>query len=138
MVKCCFSFIAVMDWRFHRSFSRAGLREGKTDLGDGTVMHCWSPKNRDPARQDLVLIHGVGSNAMWQWNEFLPLFMPHYNVYVPDLVFFGDSYTTRPDRSEQFQAQCVAALMDALGVSRYIHMAPLAIHSDSFFFSPQY
>ncbi|PKI39409.1 hypothetical protein CRG98_040167 [Punica granatum] len=117
MVKC-FSFIAAIDWLFRRSFSRAGLRAGKTDLGDGTVMHCWAPKKPDPARPDLVLIHGVGSNAIWQWNDFLHLFVSRYNVYVPDLVFFGDSYTTRPDRSEEFQARCVAALMDVLGVSR--------------------
>lgn len=122
----CFSFIAALNWWFRCSFRWAGLREDKTDLGDGTAMHCWAPKNRDRSRPDLVLIHGVGSNAMWQWNEFLPLLVPWYNIYVPDLVFFGDSYTTQPERSDEFQARCVAELMDALGVSRFVvSTAPL-------------
>lgn len=44
--------------------------------------------------------------------------MERFNVYVPDLVFFGDSYTTRPERSESFQAQCVMRAMEGHGVSR--------------------
>lgn len=50
---------------------------------------------------------------MWQWNDFISPLIHRFNVYVPDLVFFGDSYTTRPDRSESFQAKCVMALMEA-------------------------
>lgn len=116
----CFSFTAAMDWFFRRKFRRSGLQPTTIDLGDGTVMHCWTPESRDPSKPDLVLIHGVGGSAMWEWNSYLPLLTPRYNVYVPDLVFFGNSYTTRPERSEQFQAQSVAAMMEAQGVTRYV------------------
>ncbi|KAH1214074.1 hypothetical protein GmHk_14G041889 [Glycine max] len=36
-------------------------------------------------------------------------------MYVSDLVFFGGSYTTRPERGERFQAKCVARVMEAKG-----------------------
>ncbi|XP_022773876.1 uncharacterized protein LOC111316131 isoform X1 [Durio zibethinus] len=113
----CFSLTATRDWCFRYSFSNAGLRSITTDLGDGTVMHVWAPKTHIQSKPTLVLIHGIGANAMWQWNDFISPLMSRFNVYVPDLLFFGDSYTTRPERSEQFQAQCVMGVMEAHGVT---------------------
>ena len=117
MAKCC-SFTATRDWCFRLSFSNAGLRSTTSDLGDGTVMHCWIPKSRKENKPNLLLIHGMGANAMWQWADFIRPLIARFNVYVPDLVFFGDSYTTRPERSESFQAQCVMRMMEGHGVSR--------------------
>lgn len=55
---------------------------------------------------------------MWQWNEFISPLIRFFNVYVPDLIFFGNSYTTRPERSESFQARCMMRLMDSLDVQK--------------------
>lgn len=116
----CLSFTAWRNRWFRHSFSNAGLKSTTTDLGDGTVMHCWVPKakgsNSNP-KPSLVLLHGIGANAMWQWGPFISSLTRHFSVYVPDLVFFGDSHTTRPERSEQFQAKCVVALLKAHGVN---------------------
>lgn len=40
-----------------------------------------------------------------------------FNLYVPDLIFFGKSYTTRKERSEEFQAKCVVEGLKGLGVT---------------------
>ncbi|KAK9174679.1 hypothetical protein WN944_029716 [Citrus x changshan-huyou] len=114
----CFSFTASGDWFFRYSFSNAGLRSTSTDLGDGTVMQCWVPKFPKILKPNLLLLHGFGANAMWQYGEFLRHFTPRFNVYVPDLVFFGESYTTRADRTESFQARCVMRLMEVFCVKR--------------------
>lgn len=82
------------------------------------MMQCWSPKARKPNKPNLVLIHGLGANATWQWIHFLKPLCSKFNVYVPDLVFFGESYTTRPERTEAFQAQCVMRTLDALAVKK--------------------
>lgn len=103
MAKCCFSYAATRDQCFRFSFSMSGLKSVTVDLGDGTVMHCWVPKRLKTTKPNLVLIHGVGANAMWQFNDFISPLIAHFNVFVPDLIFFGDSFTTRPDRSETFQ-----------------------------------
>ena len=55
---------------------------------------------------------------MWQWGDIIRHLTPFFNVYVPDLLFFGGSYTTRPERSESFQAQCVMRVMEANSVQR--------------------
>ncbi|KAI4383476.1 hypothetical protein MLD38_009310 [Melastoma candidum] len=118
MALCCFSFTSTRNKCLRLSFSFSGLRPTLVDLHDGTFIHTWIPKKPDPAKPNLVFLHGVGANAMWQWNDFFPCFTSRYNVYIPDLLFFGDSYTSRPDRSDSFQARCVAATMEANGVKK--------------------
>lgn len=41
-----------------------------------------------------------------------------FNVYIPDLLFFGKSCTKRRNRTEAFQAECVGAGLKRLGVER--------------------
>ncbi|KAL5558989.1 hypothetical protein UlMin_035200 [Ulmus minor] len=114
----CFSFTETKNWCYRSAFSRLGLRSQTTDLKDGTVMHCWVPKTRNDSKPNLLLIHGLGANAMWQWGELVRRLAPHFNLFIPDLVFFGESYTTRPERSESFQAECVMRVMEANSVRK--------------------
>lgn len=81
-------------------------------------MHCWIPKKHDPSKPTLLLIHGFGANAMWQFHGLIPKFISKFNIYVPDLLFFGESYTARAERSEAFQAQCVIGVMEAHKVTK--------------------
>lgn len=112
----CFSFSSTLDSCYRYYFSRAGLKSITTDFGDGTIIHCWAPKTRRESKPNLLLLHGFGANAMWQWNEFISRLIRFFNVYVPDLLFFGNSYTTRPERSVSFQALCMMHLMDSFEV----------------------
>ncbi|XP_047982158.1 uncharacterized hydrolase YugF-like [Salvia hispanica] len=114
----CLSLTGSADFLYRSFFSYSGLRSMKTDLQDGTVMHCWVPKSHKAAKPSLLLVHGFGANAMWQYGDLLHHLMPRYNIYVPDLLFFGESWTQRPDRSEAFQARCLMRLMEAHGVRR--------------------
>ncbi|XP_041017503.1 2-hydroxy-6-oxo-2,4-heptadienoate hydrolase-like [Juglans microcarpa x Juglans regia] len=114
----CFSFTESRNWCYRSTFLKSGLRSTVTDLEDGTIMHCWVPNIRKESKPDLLLIHGLGANALWQWADVIPHVIAYYNIYVPDLVFFGDSVTNRPDRSESFQAQCVMRVMEANSVRR--------------------
>ncbi|GLT64716.1 hypothetical protein SLA2020_371910 [Shorea laevis] len=82
----CFSFTASRDWFYRYSFFSAGLRSVTTDLGEGTIMHCWVPKTHNNSKPNLLLVHGFGANAMWQYEEPLRHFTARFNVYVPDLA----------------------------------------------------
>ncbi|KAA8532500.1 hypothetical protein F0562_032684 [Nyssa sinensis] len=106
------------NWCYRSFFSKSGLRSTVTDLGDGTMMHCWVPKTLKETKPNLVLIHGFGANAMWQWGEIIRFLLPYFNLYVSDLVFFGDSFMTRPDKFESFQAQCVMRVMESNSVKK--------------------
>lgn len=113
----CFSFTATRDQCFRYSFSRTGLKSTSIKLHEGaTVIHIWIPKTQKPNKPNLLLIHGFGANAMWQYNDFISPLVTKFNVYIPDLLFFGDSYTSRPERTEQFQAECLMAALESVGV----------------------
>ncbi|XP_051127451.1 uncharacterized protein LOC127248923 [Andrographis paniculata] len=122
----CLSFTASRDSCYRFSFSGAGLRSTTADLGDGTVVHCWAPKAHKPKKPTLILIHGLGANAMWQWNDVVSPLALKFNVYVPDLIFFGDSYTTRSDRTEAFQASCVMRAVEAIGAAKPMRVVGLS------------
>lgn len=126
MSRSFFSLISLRNWCIRSTFLNSGLRPTTTDLGDGTVIHCWVPKTRQESKPNLLLIHGIGANAMWQWAEVVGRLTPHFNVYVPDLVFFGNSYTTRPERTESFQAECLMRLMEALCVKGRLRVVGLS------------
>ncbi|KAL3567667.1 hypothetical protein D5086_030318 [Populus alba] len=46
-----------------------------------------------------LLLHGFGANAMWQYGKHLQMFISRFNVYVPDLLFFG--YVHRSCQGEE-------------------------------------
>ncbi|KAK7385311.1 hypothetical protein VNO78_31027 [Psophocarpus tetragonolobus] len=113
-----FSVTETRNRCYRALFSGSGVRSTITDLKDGTVMQWWAPKVESEGKPNLVLIHGLGANALWQWGDFVRHVTPYFNVYVPDLVFFGGSHTTRPERGERFQAECLVRVMEAKGVGR--------------------
>jgi pimeloyl-ACP methyl ester carboxylesterase len=68
----------------------------------------------------VLLLHGFGASATWQWAPYLrSLLAAGLDPIVPDLLFFGASSSTVPDRSDTFQARTVKAAMDGMGVRRF-------------------
>ncbi|PSS18105.1 hypothetical protein CEY00_Acc12809 [Actinidia chinensis var. chinensis] len=88
------------------------------DLDDQTTMHFWTPTHRRFNKPNLVLIHGYGSNSLWQFLLQVGPLSKSFNLYVPDLLFFGKSFTNRTDRTEAFQAKCVCEGLRGLGVEK--------------------
>ncbi|GJN21987.1 hypothetical protein PR202_gb09512 [Eleusine coracana subsp. coracana] len=137
------NFIEAQKPLLSRLMKMAGLRPIEMELEPGTTMHIWAPKHhvgkkgiipleppssvtaassgrkRSPeSRPNVLLIHGFAAegNVTWQFN--FGVLVSRYNLYIPDLMFFGKSSTASADRSPDFQAACVAAAMARLGVSR--------------------
>ncbi|KAB2627779.1 hypothetical protein D8674_032574 [Pyrus ussuriensis x Pyrus communis] len=109
-----------------RCFAGSGLSQQTLQLNnDQTTLHFWGPnpklsnQTQNPEKPSLVLIHGFGPAAMWQWRNQVQFFSPHFNIYVPNLVFFGNSTTASPERTEVFQASSVAKMMEKVGVERF-------------------
>ncbi len=94
-----------------RRFRAAGLSEQQLELANGSV-HCWSGGEGPP----VVLLHGFGASALWQWYLQVPALARRYTLYIPDLLFFGESTTTRPERSIHFQAETVLQLVSHFGM----------------------
>ncbi len=66
----------------------------------------------------LLLIHGFGPRPELQWFKQIKPLARHFTLIVPDLVYFGDSYslTNRSLFSPEYQADMLGGLLDSIGV----------------------
>ncbi|CAN1785442.1 Monoacylglycerol lipase ABHD6 [Linum perenne] len=92
---------------------------------DTTTLHFWvSDRNRrrnpsDEKMPNLVMIHGKCGDSRWQFMYQVGNLSRRFELFIPDLLFFGKSYTTSKQRSEIFQAKCLAEGLSRLGVDRF-------------------
>lgn len=112
-----------------KHYKACGLRPELIEIDSDTTMHCWTPTppiaeagvwsvpNTKPA---LLFLQGFGPNALLCWENQIAAFCKDYNVYVPDLLFFGESTTESKQRSETFQAECVGKMLQMLGVQNEV------------------
>ncbi|XWS72368.1 hypothetical protein CRYUN_Cryun02cG0034200 [Craigia yunnanensis] len=116
------SFVSLYGIYLRRCFATSGLASQSIEIDNETTIHLWAPKPDQTAQENkpaLVLLHGFGPTAIWQWRRQVQFFTPYFHVYVPDLVFFGNSITKSKERSEVFQAVSVGKLMEKLQVKKY-------------------
>ncbi|KAJ4767633.1 alpha/beta-Hydrolases superfamily protein [Rhynchospora pubera] len=115
------SVTTARDRCHRRSFTSAGLRPAFFPLTDGATLHIWLPASPSPSsRPALVLLHGFGARATWQWSPFLrPLIRAGFDLYVPDLLFFGDSSSPTAHRSDIYQARSVMEALKSAGLDQF-------------------
>ena len=97
--------------RLARRFRRIGLVERTLSVAGGS-MHVWCGGDGPP----LLLLHGFGPGAIWQWHAQVRDLAKHHTLVMPDLMFFGSSTSTSPERSIRFQVDAVLEALDALDV----------------------
>jgi len=103
-----------------RRFRAAGLREHQVELDSGSV-HCWAGGSGPP----VMLLHGFGASALWQWYPQVPALARGFRLILPDLLFFGDSTSSRAERTVRFQAAAMLQLAEHLGFRRF-HLVGLS------------
>ncbi|KAE9447244.1 hypothetical protein C3L33_20821, partial [Rhododendron williamsianum] len=106
--------VAAMKPLIHGLVKLAGLSPQTVEIEPGTVMNFWAPKetkpknqthtaDRKPTKPVVVLVHPFAGDGILMWFPQVLALTSRYAVYVPDLIFFGGSTTSRPDRSAEFQ-----------------------------------
>uniref|UniRef100_A0A7C9CZF8 AB hydrolase-1 domain-containing protein n=1 Tax=Opuntia streptacantha TaxID=393608 RepID=A0A7C9CZF8_OPUST len=107
----------------HKTVKLSGMQPKAVEIEPGTVVNFWVPsKPSEKPKPILVLVHGFAADGIltWQFQVLSSSLRKKYDLYVPDLLFFGGSYTSRGERSTRFQADCIAAGLRRLGVERCI------------------
>ncbi|CAH2076416.1 unnamed protein product [Thlaspi arvense] len=104
----------------------AGMVPCTVEIEPGTKIHFWVPKKSGeisagkPTKPAVLLIHGFAGDGVMTWAFQVRSLSKRYSVYIPDLLFFGGSYTDKPDRSPEFQAECLVKAMRILGVDNFV------------------
>ncbi|KAL0686737.1 hypothetical protein Bca4012_086414 [Brassica carinata] len=97
----------------------AGIVPYTVEIEPGTNIHFWLPK-KTANKPAVLLLHGFAGDGVMNWALQVRSLSKRYSVYVPDLLFFGKSYTDKPDRSPEFQAECLVKAMRILGVKTFV------------------
>ncbi len=98
--------------RLERKFRKLGMSEHTESLGHATVRF-WLGPDTGP---DLLLAHGFGASAIWQWHPHVQALAEHYRIIMPDLLWFGGSYSDDLDYSVDHQVEVLRRLLAKLGV----------------------
>ncbi|XAR57560.1 Triacylglycerol lipase [Bertholletia excelsa] len=130
------SIVSFYGRYLRRCLSAAGLSQHTLQIDDDTTIHFWGPdppfydldrdSDSDPdsanhkGKPPLILIHGFGPDALWQWRQQASYFARDFALYIPNLVFFGNSRTkSSAPWSEIFQAEAIVKLAEKLGMNKY-------------------
>jgi len=105
--------VRIGERQLTRKLERRGVRSETALLGDANV-HYWEGGEGPP----VVLLHGFGASALWQWHEQVGPLSRNHRVIVPDLLWFGSSWSKRRDFSIDHQLETVIALLDHLGIEQ--------------------
>jgi pimeloyl-ACP methyl ester carboxylesterase len=116
LVSAC-NVVRLGERQLERKLERKGLRSDRVQLGDANMLY-WEGGSSDPNARPVVLLHGFGASAIWQWHEQVGPLARDHRVIVPDLLWFGGSWSRRRDYSIDHQIESVLALLDHLGVEQ--------------------
>lgn len=139
-----FSFVRMEEMRLKKIFEFYGLKNCIISIDSETRMATWVPNNafseemkesqtglngdsnlssqsilNKKRKPPIVLLHGFGASGIWQWAKQISVLSEKFEIFMPDLIFFGESSSEKKDRSEIFQAECVLKLMDSFGIQKF-------------------
>jgi len=70
--------------------------------------------NDSPGKPYLLLLHGMGIDAKTNWYKQIEPLSQHYNLILPDLIFFGESKSNEKNYSVEFQVQQIRECLQIL------------------------
>jgi len=108
------NFITLEQTRLENKLRRLGLTDATMTLEDGAEIQYWAGGEGPP----VLLLHGFGAEAIWQWHHQVEALIKDHRVLVPNLLWFGRSKCPRRDFSLQHQARSVVEFLDRLGEDR--------------------
>lgn len=78
--------------------------------------------SNDTIKPYLLMLHGMGAGAKENWHKQIRTLSKHYNLIVPDLIYFGESISTENDFSLDFQVIQLNEVLQKLIISKKINV----------------
>lgn len=78
--------------------------------------------NTKPGKPYLLMLHGMGANARTNWSSQIGPLSKHFNLILPDLIYFGESTSASQNYSVEFQAQQIHEALQGLGITDSLHV----------------
>lgn len=78
--------------------------------------------SNDGHKPYLLLLHGMGVDGQTNWYKQIKSLSKHYNLIIPDLIYFGKSKAKKEDFSVEFQARQMHEVLVKLGIQQDVHV----------------
>jgi pimeloyl-ACP methyl ester carboxylesterase len=75
-----------------------------------------------PNKPYLLMIHGLGVNGRTNWYKQIKALSKHYNLLIPDLIYFGESTSKEENYSVEFQAEQLHEALVKMNVNANINV----------------
>ena len=111
LVEAC-NVVRIGERSLEFKLERQGVRSESVRLGDANVRYYEGGEG-----PPVILLHGFGASAVWQWHEQIAPLARERRVIVPDLLWFGGSWSKRREFTVDHQIEVVVALLDHLGIA---------------------
>ena len=95
---------------------KAGEMKGRIVMLDRDRVEYWDNGKDKPV---LVLVHGFGATAKYQWYKQIDWLSENYRVIMPNLNYFGNTEPAEGQYSVADQVRMVHRLLDSLGINNY-------------------
>ncbi len=78
--------------------------------------------SKDPSKPYLLMLHGMGANARTNWGSQVKALSKHFNLILPDLIYFGESTTTSNNYSIELQVEQIHEALIKLGITSKVNV----------------
>ena len=78
--------------------------------------------NNDPSKPYLLMLHGMGANARTNWGSQVATLSKHFNLILPDLIYFGESTSASNNYSIELQVEQIHEAITKLGITSKINV----------------
>lgn len=109
----------ITNWHIDRVFHRAGLVLKVMKTEKYTIEY-WDNKLEE--KPVILMIHGFGAKAKYQWYKQLSALKKNYRVVIPNLMYFGE---TRPHVAQyrvEDQVEMIRHFAETLQIDKYTLM----------------
>ncbi|WP_259651281.1 alpha/beta fold hydrolase [Shewanella sp. KT0246] len=108
------STVSMVDNYQQNQLSKAGFEQRHLTLDEGGELHYW--QGGSPSDSVIILLHGFGGTGMTSWYEIMQDLVQDYHVIVPDLLWFGSSYSDAP-ATIMSETQSIQQLINKLSLT---------------------
>lgn len=108
------NFHQLADRQLSKRFKSLGLESRYFQIDNHTKIHYWIGGQGKP----LLMLHGFGAAAKYQWGLQIKAFLKTRQLIIPDLIYFGESKSTSEQYSLEFQADCMQKLVEHLELKK--------------------
>lgn len=78
--------------------------------------------SKDSSKPYLLMLHGMGANARTNWASQVKTLSKHFNLILPDLIYFGESTSSSNNYSVEFQIEQIHEAILKLGITSKLNV----------------